>query len=273
MKSLKRFGLPVALLAVWAMLATPVWATCRVVRRNRVRVIRQVKVVKQNVFFAVPVQVPVYLQQPYVAPQPAPVVTAPAAPAAVPADPPPAYDPPPAPRRASPPPPAYEPPAPAAPRAAPGYGGGNDDRILSALERLESRMDDIEGRLAPRAKPRAPAYDPMPPAEDDEPEVRAPVRKKVLPGRPITRAQPASDAVRVNAIIVRSCSACHSDATAQKSGNGFVLVRQGRMIAMTPRQKQAVVAELTGATMPPRPIPPMAVQDRDIVLRFMRSGA
>ncbi len=291
MKTFKLLMIPLVALSIAGMTVQPVWATgCRVIRRARVVRVPVVKKVFVNRF--IPVLTPVYLST-YTPPAPAPLQApayAPPAPAAAPAPalapPAPAYDPP-APARA--PEPAYAPPA-AAPARAPEYGGSGaargaedtTDRIITALEKLEERLEALEAQTPRKSKQKAPSKYEEEPEDDDPPAPlktlpkksssirRAIQQRRASAPRQETRA-PASTLQRVHGIILQSCAGCHSAEDGARRGKGFVLVRQGRVIDLTPAIRRAIVAEVSGSAMPPRPSPPMNPADRQLLIQALRS--
>ncbi len=284
---------------------------CRVVKRVRVVRVPVVKRVIVNRFIPVltPVYLSTYTP-PAPAPLQAPAYTPPAAPAPAAAPPAaPAYEAP-APA-AAPPAPAYTPPAAAPARAPEYGSNGNGaarasddttDRIITALEKLEERIEGLEARKQ-RVPARSQEYeedDPPPvkrkaprqmPQEPEDPEDDPPPVKKELPkkstsslrraiqqrraavSRQESRAPsaPVSTLQRVHGIILQSCSGCHSAEDGARRGKGFVLVRQGRVIDLTPAIRRAIVAEVSGSTMPPRPTPPMNPADRQLLIQALRS--
>ncbi len=179
------------------------------------------------------------------------------------------------------------------------------DRIITALEKLEERIEGLEARKN-RAPARSQEYDeeddPPPvrkkaaprqmPQEPEDPEDDPPPVKKALPKKSSTSSlrraiqqrraaasrqesrapsAPLSTLQRVHGIILQSCSGCHSAEDGARRGKGFVLVRGGRVIELTPAIRRAIVAEVTGSTMPPRPTPPMNPADKALLIQALRS--
>ena len=73
----------------------------------------------------------------------------------------------------------------------------------------------------------------------------------------------------ISTIVVRSCAMCHDSTTATANGKGFVLTQGNVMKRLSGADKVAMIAELTGSTMPPRPIPPLAAVEKTRLLSWL----
>ncbi len=181
-------------------------------------------------------------------------------------------------RRAAPRDPGYDeaPPAPPVLRTPPPAYGNSDgklDQILGLVQGLERRMTTLEAARAPGygtpavpgAARAAPKYaPPAPPAEELE------LPPDPAPKKAATRRPAPSGRERVAAILNRNCAMCHEANRAAAHGKNFVLFEGRNLVRLDAEDKKALEDEVTGQTMPPRPVPPLSAAEKAELLAWLR---
>ncbi len=119
-----------------------------------------------------------------------------------------------------------------------GYGQqqGQQDSLLSALQRLEQRLGAIEQRsgLAP-PQGQAP---PMPGA--DQQQAPPPVQEQQTQAPPPAQAQQGQGGAEALKLFTSRCASCHSKGK-EGSGGGFVLLNGSQLAPLTAEQQKKVL--------------------------------